>query len=397
MIFKAAISNKAHPEYGTVYVPFPLPNDEYDHTIELLNAVEIGDAVVQDCRVDQIDSKYPILNRLISQTVNVDELDYLAKRLESFSTGETAQFQAMASVLCLSDVKDLINLTFCCQQATVVTDFSDLEQLGKAHRLTLNGGSMPQKEYQALDGTQEALDLIQSGAGVVTPYGVVYENGMKLEQVYDGRHLPEYYYGEYEISLALTDPSQPDQREFLYFPCSDSKIHRAAQRLGVQDLCQCQAEIEMYGEICDAIWHLFLEESELIEHLDALNGLARCYLNFPDEDVRKYVVVFDHAWPYTPEEAVSLAENLQDFTVIEGISTAREYGWRIAEEMWIDDEVLESLDICRLGQRRIDEEGGSFGDKGYVAYTGSQPEIKAIMARLGSPEQEPQMGGMDMT
>ena len=28
---------------------------------------------------------------------------------------------------------DLINLTFCCQQATVITDFSDLEQIGRDH------------------------------------------------------------------------------------------------------------------------------------------------------------------------------------------------------------------------------------------------------------------------
>lgn len=38
----------------------------------------------------------------------------------------------MASKLCLSGVKDLINLSFFCQEATVITDFSDLERVGKA-------------------------------------------------------------------------------------------------------------------------------------------------------------------------------------------------------------------------------------------------------------------------
>ena len=32
----------------------------------------------------------------------------------------------MAHKLELPELKDLINLTFCCQQATVITDFSDL-------------------------------------------------------------------------------------------------------------------------------------------------------------------------------------------------------------------------------------------------------------------------------
>ena len=60
----------------------------------------------------------------------------------------------------------------------------------------------------------------------------------------------------------------------------------------------------------------------------------------------------------------------------------------------MDAEVLESLDFRRLGQRRIDAEGGVFGDKGYVAYKGSQPEIQEIMARHIPSGQEPQMGGM---
>ena len=42
-------------------------------------------------------------------------------------------------------------------------------------------------ELNALDGKGAARQLIESGSGTITPYGVVYDNGMKLEQVYDGR------------------------------------------------------------------------------------------------------------------------------------------------------------------------------------------------------------------
>ena len=50
---------------------------------------------------------------------------------------------AMAHKLELADIKDLINLTFCCQQVTVITNFSDLERIGRTHRLNLSGGAMP--------------------------------------------------------------------------------------------------------------------------------------------------------------------------------------------------------------------------------------------------------------
>ena len=194
MIFKAILSNKAKPGYGQVTIPFPIPDTEYDHTIDLLEPMDIGSPTAQDCRVEALDSEYPILKRLVAQSVNVDELDYLAKRLGSFCQGESEKFQAMASKLGLSDIKDFINLTFSCQQATVITDFTKLEQAGKDHALTINGGGMPVDAFEKVDGLSAALDLIQSGAGTVTPYGVVYGNGMELEQVYDGRHFPAFYY-----------------------------------------------------------------------------------------------------------------------------------------------------------------------------------------------------------
>ena len=103
---KAILSNKAHPEYGQATVPFPIQDSEYDHTIGLLEDMGIGSPAAQDCRVDGLDSPYPVLNRLVTQSANVDELDYLARRLDSFSEGEAEKFQAMASRLRLSDIKD---------------------------------------------------------------------------------------------------------------------------------------------------------------------------------------------------------------------------------------------------------------------------------------------------
>ena len=144
---KAILSNRAHPEFGQATVPFPIPDSEYDHTISLLEDMGIGSPTAQDCRVDGLDSPYPVLNRLVTQNANVDELDYLARRLDSFSEGEAEKFQAMASRLRLSDIKDFINLTFSCQQATVISDFSDLERAGKDHALTINGGMMPTSEF----------------------------------------------------------------------------------------------------------------------------------------------------------------------------------------------------------------------------------------------------------
>lgn len=174
-VLKAVLSSAQHPEYGQITVPFPIPDEKYDRMIELLEPLEIGDALRQDCRVDELDSFYTVLNRLVGSLVNFDELDYLAKRLDSFDDGEAAQFQGMACKLGVSNIKDFINLTFCCQQATVITDFSDLDAIGRQHYMTMQGGGCRIEELERLDGRKFALDLILNHLeGRITPYGVVY-------------------------------------------------------------------------------------------------------------------------------------------------------------------------------------------------------------------------------
>ena len=214
-MFQAVLSNPSHPEYGVATIPFPIPRDQYAHCMELLEALEIGDAVKADCKVEKIDSFYTVLKRTEMLTVNVEELNYFAKRLDSFDTGEAAQFQAMAHKLELFQLKDLINLTFCCQQATVITDFSDLAAIGRDHYMNLHGGSASVDELNALDGKETARQLIESGSGTITPYGVVYDNGMKLEQVYDGRFFPCYYYEPNAITVAVTFKAEPEDTEHI--------------------------------------------------------------------------------------------------------------------------------------------------------------------------------------
>ena len=49
MMIQAVLGNPNHPEYGVATIPFPIPHDQYAHCMELLEALEIGDAVKVDC------------------------------------------------------------------------------------------------------------------------------------------------------------------------------------------------------------------------------------------------------------------------------------------------------------------------------------------------------------
>ena len=69
--------------------------------------------------------------------VRQPEPDYLVKRLDSPDTMEVVQYQAMTEKMNLCGVADLINLTFCSQQATVIIDYSDMEAVGREHYMSV--------------------------------------------------------------------------------------------------------------------------------------------------------------------------------------------------------------------------------------------------------------------
>ncbi len=93
MMIQAVLGNPHHPEYGVATIPFPIPHDQYAHCMEMLEALEIGDALKADCKVEKIDSFYTVLKRAEMLTVNVEELNYLAKRLDSLIPAKPLSFR----------------------------------------------------------------------------------------------------------------------------------------------------------------------------------------------------------------------------------------------------------------------------------------------------------------
>ena len=393
MMIQAVLGNPRHPEYGVATIPFPIPHDQYAHCMELLEALEIGDAVKADCQVREINSFYSVLKRTEMLTVNVEDLNYLAKRLDSFDTGEAAQFQAMAHKLELFELKDLINLTFCCQQATVITDFSDLSAVGRDHYMNLHGGSAKTVELDALDGEATARRLIESGSGTITPYGVAYDNGMKLEQVYGGRSFPCYYYEPNAITVAVTAKSEPEDTEhitWLYLPMAQEEIDRALQRAGITDPANVRLRLEdsqLPNEV-DVLLDMEYETlSDLNELAEATDGLSKA-------DMEKLGAVVMLAEPKSAAQIKNLAENLDLFDFAPGAHSPAEYGkYMIQQSGHFDyDENLDAFyDYERYGMERMNEEGGMFTDRGYIAYKGYY-SMEEVMN--GSQSSHMEMGGM---
>ena len=190
----------------------------------------------------------------------------------------------MAVRLGTFDMTDFINLTFCCQQATVITDFSDLEAVGRRHVLTASGGHMPVDELAQVDGRKEALKLILNGQGAVTPYGVAYDNGKELEQLYrEGGPFPEYVDRQY--SMLLEASAGEGQSTLLLLPDSQARLERLLGRAGIQYSSQVRfrvVENTLPGAVCNSI---------PVEHLPilGLNRLCQAAERIAPEDLKNLV------------------------------------------------------------------------------------------------------------
>ena len=227
-------------------------------------------------------------------------------------------------------------------------------------------------ELNALDGKGTTRQLIESGSGTVTPYGVVYDNGMKLEQIYDGRFFPCYYYEPNTITVAVTSKSEPEDTEhitWLFLPMVQEEIDRALLRGGITDPADVRLRLEdsqLPNEV-DVLLDMEYETlSDLNELATATDGLSKA-------DMEKLGAVVILAEPKSAAQIKNLAESLDLFDFAPGAHTPEEYGkYMIRQSGHFEyDENLDAFyDYEKYGTERMNAEDGMFTDRGCIAYKG---------------------------
>ena len=340
----------------------------------------------------------PALERLIGTMANVDELDWLGKQLESFDRYELLQFNAAVERFGLSAADELIDLSFCAREVTVVSDFNDLELVGKRHYLTVHGAA-DTKELEKLDGKELAQALISGQPGYVTRYGVVYDNGIKLDQAYDRKHLPPIWMPEsciLELKIRVTGEDDPKKQEWVQLPASRIKLERAMLRAGIPSCGEMQI-LFSGSRFPDAVdCALDFEQESLFE----LNRLCQTCAYFLDADFEKLGAVCQMAKPTCAANIRQLAENLDQFDFAPNARTPEELGrYMIQRSGYYEyDENLEDFyNYGDYGVNRMLQEDGVFMDRGYVSYHGTltlDELMRSDPAENYQQEQEAKMEGM---
>lgn len=302
---RVELQKECEPCSDCVVVSLPIRENEYADVIRRLEMLGIGGVMKQDCVLSDISDEYPVLQQMRGTRVNIDELDHLAHWLETASASRIAAFQALASKRGLWRIQDFINLAACCYQATVITDFSDLEKIGLTHYKTIHIGA-DEGELRRINPRDEALELIRNRAGTVTPYGVIYENGMEFRGKYNGGPLPDCEWSGAALSvIVMWRTTKIDSETFLHLPACNLRVERAMIRSGLaEDNRECAA-IAPVSELS----YIACMDYERMLVCD-LNALAWSVSRLNNADRRKLNALLHYLKPTELVQVTALAERL---------------------------------------------------------------------------------------
>ena len=343
--------------YRTTVLELPEPENTL---AEKLMLIGIGMTLEKNCLVVGIDGDEGSLQSLCRKCVNADELQYLARRMNGFDNNELQSFYAVLEAEKPQNLKDMINLAcnlFC---YTVVSDFSNLDAVGKMHLANKHGGMFPP---ESVPGQFEAAayDLLAT-KGIVTSHGVVYPSGLPRSMEYNGKQFPAYIDHDYKFAVTILPDAKSNKSETLFLPCWDVQISKALMRLGLSERDDAFIEVDE-GRFNPKLRRIMMMDSPILKYLPAFNGLARCYVGFTEKDIAAFEAIVDYAQPSTPEEAVCLAENYYEFISVPDVHTPEEYAKHVIEDtcrFGAHSELCDYIDYKRYGEDHVRQENGQF-------------------------------------
>jgi hypothetical protein len=351
-----------------VMVEFPCNNI---YLSEKLCEIDITDIKQNICYALKVDEEYSCLSVLNKKLINVDEFNFLARKLDSFEGFENSQFQAVVFAKKASEIKDMINLSFNLQNFTVITDFSDISKIGREHYINMYMG-MTEGEAKKIDFKKIGQDLISNNKDVVTDYGVLFENNLPMDIVYNGKTLPEFLDGEYTLSV-IVKSTNSDLTETIFLPTDEISIQKAMLRLEM-DSKDCKIAYCDNLTLPEALFSLLKD----VGNISNLNCFAKSVIEFEPQDYLKLEAICDLAQTTNITDITSLSACIDSFIFVPEIKTAKEYGRymiQISERYEYDENLHDYYDYEKYGKQRIVNENGAFSQYGYVCCKVNLEEI----------------------
>jgi hypothetical protein len=374
-MIKIRIKNSDHE----IDVHFPISESELFAKLSEIHAIE-GNDPPQRAFVTEV--YWPEeMGFLRNHLANLDELNYLGKRMESFDTLEYDQFLIGITMLEKPTEKDLINLTFNLDHFTLCQDVSSYGKIGREYVINTQG-SVPAHDEDDPKYAAIGKDLIDRGLAHLTPRGLlIYDPFDKLEEVYDGQTFPEYYY---ENTLASAEVTFNGRTELLQLPGEDLAIKKALTRLGVSSETDCEIQFWLNDGENDR-WEERIDKIIRNEGLYAANNLLRT-LDSGNTDWEKLTAAVELTGVKNASDIATVAEHLGEFVFIPYIKGEEDIGHFLVdniEDYVMNPEMEEYFDFYGFGEHYAEQHDGQFVDGGFICFD-SDRTLHEFLWELGS-------------
>lgn len=317
--------------------------------------------------------------------VNLDEINYLAKRMDGFDQKELFSFFAAVEAGDYISTKDLINLTFNQTCYTLIRDVSNLKNIGYNQVLS-SKGCIGIDELEKMDLEKLGRELLSSGKRVPTKYGLLFRNeDVAFETLYKGKGFPAYYYmGDEVLGVEIEKDGEQD---YIYFPCEETEIDRALRRIGVSDISECRKSIDF---CCgDREWENYFNDLLQKNDIESVNAISSAInrlssnLEAISENLYKLSSVMEFVGVPFDDAAkvIRLAGCLEEFEYYREIGNDHNLGAKLIENEIgaVAEKIDDYIDYERYARDFLEEKDGAYTKNGDVVYLREGQTLSEIL------------------
>ena len=199
--FAAFITNLGKYNEGALvgeWVKFPTTAEELKKVFERIGIGAKDDfgQTYEEWFITDYDCYVDGLYDLLGEYANLDELNYLASKLDDMSQDEYERFQAAMEIGDhTGSIQEFINLTENLDCYDIYPDIHDHDDLGRYYIEELDAMQVPEHLRNYIDYEAYGRDIALEESGQFTDLGYVRDTGDSFHEYYDGERgsIPEEY------------------------------------------------------------------------------------------------------------------------------------------------------------------------------------------------------------
>ena len=368
---------KIRAKNGGQTVDITLPATDMDMQY-CMKCIGIED-IVPVCCISEVWDEPSYFGFLKGQTVSMDELNFLARRLDGMTEYEKRVVGVYSSETGIREMKQLINLTYSLQGLSLLTDLTDGNRVGL--RLYLDRHLAISEEKSKMDFNAYAQKIFSEGKCKFLPHGILVDQGFQMEEVYNGKTFPEYIDRPDETVSVLSLENEAGDKEYLYLPTDISAMDKVKKRLNIAAFAE---------GIVNGIENIRLPESILpspedmcmslqgdVQKLTLFNEMCQTVSCFDEAKMDRLAMAAGFVGTSEFTDITYIAKHLDEFEIHPQIHTDKEYGEFLVKEAGmfeVDELLLPHIDYAGVAR---DKRQAAMADSGFIpeGFVGTQRAI----------------------